>query len=206
MAIVGSKSASAGSCGHLGSESDVARFGWNCKDGLDLVDGPIPELLSCSRAGRGGTMQLDFSPWYRWADRANYGGIKYPGIYVLAISHGNISGQAFSFRPEIIYVGMTNSMGGLDNRLWQFDNTIARKHGPHGVAERMLHKHSDYAPLCAQLYVALWHVECDPAKRAAHDLRCMGEVAKAEYECLARYKEQHGELPEFNRPSSPKVT
>jgi hypothetical protein len=142
-----------------------------------------------------------------WSDRANYGGIKYPGIYVVAISANDLSGQPFSFRPEIVYIGMTNSQWGLDGRLWQFDNTISLRRNEHGRADRVLYRHQDYAALSANLYVAMWHVECNPASDSPEDLRCMGEVARAEYECWARCKEQFGVLPEFNRKKdSPKYT
>ena len=42
----------------------------------------------------------------------------------------------FDWIKEIIYIGMTNSKGGLKNRLQQFDNTIAGKTG-HGGAQRV---------------------------------------------------------------------
>jgi hypothetical protein len=152
-------------------------------------------------------MQLDFSPWYRWSERGSYDGINYPGIYVVAITSDDISGEAFSFRPEVVYVGMTNSQWGLDGRLWQFDNTIALKHNEHGGADRVLFKHQDYKALCGKLYVALWHIKCDPASNKPEDLRSMGEVPRAEYECWARCVEQLGTLPEFNRKKdSPKYT
>lgn len=152
-------------------------------------------------------MQLDFCPWYRWSERGAYPGIKYPGVYAIAISPGDISGQTFTFRPEIVYVGMTNSQWGLNGRLWQFDNTIALRHNEHGGADRILYKHQHYATLSRDLYVAMWHVECDPSSDHPHDLRCMGRVVRAEYECWARCKEQCGVLPEFNRKrESPKYS
>jgi hypothetical protein len=152
-------------------------------------------------------VQLDFSPWYRWSEREHYPGFKYPGIYILAISQDDLSGLPFSFRPEIVYIGMTNSQYGLDGRLWQFEQTISRRQNQHGGADRVLYKHREYASLTAGLYAALWHVECSASRDTPHDLRCMGKVAQAEYECWARCKEELGALPEFNRKKdSPKYT
>jgi hypothetical protein len=72
-------------------------------------------------------MEKNFSPWFHWNDRNDYAGIEYPGIYVVAISRRNIAREPFSFRREIVYVGMTNAVAGLKGRLIQFDNTIAQK-------------------------------------------------------------------------------
>lgn len=153
-------------------------------------------------------MKLDFSTWYAWSERGRYPGSRFPGIYVVAISSESLAGMPFSIRPEIVYIGMTNNaQWGLDGRLWQFDQTIGLRRCEHGGADRVLFKHRDYAALCSNLYVALWHLECDPAREEPHDLRCMGEVARAEFECWARCKEELGHLPEFNRKrDSPKYT
>ena len=95
-------------------------------------------------------MQLSFSPWYRWSERANYGGIKYPGVYMVAISPNDISGQPFSFLPEVVYVGMTNeSPWGLDGRLWELDSTISLRRCQHGGADR-LHRIAGSPPLDGQ--------------------------------------------------------
>jgi hypothetical protein len=52
----------------------------------------------------------------------------------LAYTTRNIAGKHFSWRKEIIYVGMTNAIAGLKGRLKQFDNTILGKIG-HGGAD-----------------------------------------------------------------------
>lgn len=144
-------------------------------------------------------MEKTFSPWFRWNDRSQYSGIEYPGIYVVAISRANISGETFSFRKEIIYVGMTNAVAGLKGRLNQFDSTIAQKRLQHGGADRVLYKHQDYTALVKKLYVALRHFRCFPANETPTDLRTMGKVANAEYQCMAQCVEELGALPEFNR-------
>ena len=152
-------------------------------------------------------MESSFSCWYHWTARGEYPGIAYPGIYVVSISSKDISGQAFTFRDEIVYVGMTNAVSGLRGRLTQFDNTVARRHCQHGGADRVLYKHQDYAALAESLYVALRHFKCDPTENTPSDLPAMGRVACTEYECMACCIEKFGRLPEFNRKKdSPKFS
>jgi hypothetical protein len=144
-------------------------------------------------------LENTLSPWFRWSDRNQYAGIDFPGIYVVAISRTNIAGEPFDFRKEIVYVGMTNAVAGLKGRLVQFDNTIAQRHRQHGGADRVLYKHQDYSALAKKLYVALRHFRCFPGNETSADLRVMGKVANAEYQCMARFVEEFGALPEFNR-------
>jgi len=77
-----------------------------------------------------------FSQWSRCQDRNTLPDLQYPGVYAIALSNDDISGKPFSWRPEIIYFGMTNSKGGLKSRLRQFENTIIGKNG-HGGAHRV---------------------------------------------------------------------
>ena len=149
-------------------------------------------------------MESNFSHWYRWDARKEYPGISYPGIYIVAISSKDISGSPFSFTDEVVYIGMTNAVSGLRGRLVQFDNTIARKHCQHGGADRVLYKHQDYLALSKTLYVALQHFECTPESATPADLRAMGRVANAEFECMACCIERLGHLPEFNRKKDSK--
>lgn len=152
-------------------------------------------------------MEKRFSPWYRWDTRREYPGIAYPGIYIVAISKRDIASSPFAFTNDVVYIGMTNAVSGLRGRLVQFDNTIARRHCQHGGADRVLYKHQDYAALVKALYVALLHFQCTPESATPTDLRAMGQVAKAEYECMACCIEQLGQLPEFNRKKdSPKYS
>ena len=59
--------------------------------------------------------------------------LQFPGVYALVFSDCDISGTAFSWRTEVIYVGMTNAKGGLKSRLQQFDNTIKGGDGHGGI-------------------------------------------------------------------------
>ncbi|WP_178861605.1 hypothetical protein [Thiomicrorhabdus cannonii] len=147
-----------------------------------------------------------FSIWVPWHERNSLDGAKYPGIYIAAISNENIAGESFGWIPEIIYIGMTNSVSGLKGRLKQFDNTIAGKSG-HGGADRVLYKYQDYEELTLKLYISVRSFSCDVKSNHPTDLRIMGMVAKFEYDCFAYFVEKFGELPEFNnKKKSPKYS
>jgi len=143
-----------------------------------------------------------FSKWEIWGDRGNIPGINFPGIYVLAISEVSLSGKPFSWIKEIEYVGMTNSKGGLKGRLQQFENTMRGKSG-HGGARRFRFVYPDASnieyTLFNKFYVSVAAFDCDvtlPYK--PEDLIVMGDVAKAEYECFARYLKEFKEMPKYN--------
>jgi len=147
-----------------------------------------------------------FTKWAKWENRNSLNGIEYPGIYIVAIAHRNLEQIQFNWLPDIIYIGMTNSISGLKGRLKQFDNTISGKTG-HGGADRVLFKHQDYAILVSQLYVSVSPFECNVKSNKPNDLRVMGQVAKFEYDCFAHFVEKHGDLPEFNnKKQSPKYS
>ena len=145
-----------------------------------------------------------FSKWERWEERHSIPNLFLPGIYAIAYSDQDISGKAFSWRPEIIYFGMTNSRGGLRSRLRQFKNTIMGKRG-HGGAHRVRYKYPKYLKLVRKLFVSVYSYKCNVQSNAPSDLLIMGAVAKHEYVCLARFVERFGRLPEFNdKKRSPK--
>ncbi len=148
----------------------------------------------------------DFSQWIKWEDRNSLNGIKYPGIYCIAISETDLSNQDFEWISRITYVGMTNSIAGLRGRLKQFDNTIIGKRG-HGGADRFRFKYENYQDLVDKLYVSVCSFECNVKSNDPKGLRIMGNVAKFEYDCFAEYVERFGDLPEFNNKSkSPKYS
>lgn len=138
-----------------------------------------------------------FSNWYKWKNRNDAENIKFPGIYIIAVSTKNLAGETFNWLSEIKYVGMTNSMAGLKGRLKQFDNTICGKTG-HGGADRFRYKYQNYDELIDKLYVSVIPFICDVKSNSPKDLRIMGEVAKFEYDCFAKYVELYEKLPEFN--------
>lgn len=57
-----------------------------------------------------------FSNWYKWKNRNDAENIKFPGIYIIAVSTKNLESEIFNWLSEIKYVGMTNSMAGLKGR------------------------------------------------------------------------------------------
>ncbi len=148
----------------------------------------------------------DFTQWFKWEDRNSLNGIKYPGVYCIAISETDLSEQNFKWIYNITYIGMTNSKAGLKGRLKQFDNTIIGKTG-HGGADRFRYKYENYSALVDKLYVSVCSFKCDVKSNSPKDLRIMGDVAKFEYECFAKYVENFGCLPEFNnKNASPKYS
>jgi hypothetical protein len=145
-----------------------------------------------------------FSDWVKWNDRNKLEGIKWPGVYAIVLCDRDISRTAFEWRGNIIYVGMTNSKGGLKSRLQQFETTIKGGDG-HGGARRVRHQYPDPETLIPRLYVSINPMDCDVLSNKPHDLRSMGDVAKLEYECFAQYAEAFSELPRFNdKQKSPK--
>lgn len=149
-------------------------------------------------------MKDGFSDWSKWCDRKELDRLEYPGVYAIALSNTDMTGKAFSWGPEVIYVGMTNAKGGLKSRLQQFDNTIKGGDG-HGGGHRVRFKYPDYDKLTPRLYVSVHPHECDVESNKPGDLRIMGEVAKHEYECFAIFAETFKRLPEFNdKKKSPK--
>jgi len=149
-------------------------------------------------------MKTSFSPWAKWTGRNSLSQLGFSGVYAIALSNKDISGMPFSWRSEIIYIGMTNAKGGLKSRLGQFENTIAGGEG-HGGAKRVRFKYPDYEKLVPTLYVSVCPYECNVHSNDPVDLRIMGDVAKFEYECFAVFAERFDGLPEFNdKKRSPK--
>ena len=147
-----------------------------------------------------------FTNWLSWHERNDATGTKYPGVYMIAISEKKIMEEGFSWTPDIIYIGMTNSISGLKGRLKQFDNTIIGK-GGHGGADRVRYKHQDYDELTDRLFVSVSSFKCNVKSNEPNDLRVMGAVTKFEYDCFAHFVELFGSLPEFNNKKlSPKYS
>ena len=137
-----------------------------------------------------------FTNWVKWEDRNTLEGINYPGIYCIAVSRKSLN--TFNFIPELEYIGMTNSKGGLRSRLRQFDDTIKLKRTNHGGADRFLYQYQDYEAIKVNIYVAICSFKCDTKNPTPKDLRIMGAVAKCEYDCWAIYIENNGRYPKFN--------
>ena len=145
-------------------------------------------------------MRQKFTVWAKWNNRNNLDQITYPGVYAIALLETkDISGQKFEFREEIIYIGMTNSRGGLQSRLRQFDNTITHPNRQeHSAAQRVINTHQENKDLKNQLYVSISPFKCDVIANQPDDIRTMGDVNQWERYCLAEYYTNWGRLPEFN--------
>jgi hypothetical protein len=151
--------------------------------------------------------ESQFTKWSPWHVRGQLNGIKYPGIYVIAIADSMFNPiEDFCWVNQVVYIGMTNSVGGLRGRLQQFDNTIIGKSG-HGGADRVRFKHQNYQLLTEKLFVSVASFECNVKSNQPTDLLVMGNVAKFEYECFAEFVRIHGALPEFNdKKGAPKYS
>ena len=145
-----------------------------------------------------------FSRWTRWADRDYLNDLHLPGVYAIAISKEDLSSKKFSWIEKIAYFGMTNAIAGLKGRLKQFDNTIIGKSG-HGGADRFRHDYPRYEDLVRDLFVSVVPFKCKVTSNSPADLLTMGDVAKAEYECFAKYAKAFKRLPKYNdKKNSPK--
>lgn len=138
-----------------------------------------------------------FANWRPWHDRDQSAGLEFPGVYVLAVCDLSIAGDPFEWIEEIIYIGMTNSRGGLRSRLGALDRTLRGGRG-HGGAMRMRFRHPDYSELASHLFVTTYPRGCRVSSQLPDDLLVMGDVARHEYECFAEYARRFGRLPEFN--------
>lgn len=140
----------------------------------------------------------NFSKWKRWSNKRALKSLKFPGIYVIAKSNKNIENKRFDFIREIIYIGMTNSKSGLQNRLKQFEDTLDKKRENHGGAQRVRFKYPNSPQLKKNLYVSVNSFPCDASSNRVKDLLIMGKVVECEYICFAEYVRRFNKLPEFN--------
>jgi hypothetical protein len=127
----------------------------------------------------------------------------HPGVYLLAYSSKTLSGQRVNPR-DVLYVGMTNSAGGLRSRLSQFQKCLEGGK-PHGPGVRFYKKclgcrrYSRLRKRKRFFFVAL-AVPCESDKSEAEpcDFVEMGKVASLEYEAIARVLRSTGWLPPLN--------
>ena len=138
-----------------------------------------------------------FSAWSRWIERGDLQHSGSPGVYVIARCRSSLRGKKFSWRRDIIYVGMTNGISGLAGRLNQFDSTLAGRLA-HGGADRVRFKYRNYRRLVPYLFVSVVPFKCDPRSNLPADLKRMGDVARFEFLCLAEFATRYARLPPFN--------
>jgi len=136
-----------------------------------------------------------FEPWVEWGSKPD---IKYPGIYLIAITSSKLKDKKPDFK-DVVYVGMTNSKGGLSARLKQFDTSIKGK-SAHSGGTRIYNDLGDYNQWAKKLFVSTRQIKCNTDKltRGPHDLQNMGKCAALEYEILAEFKEKINKEPKYN--------
>ena len=128
----------------------------------------------------------------------------YPGVYILAYTNKDLEGKPIKIE-DIFYVGMSNSRGGIKQRLKQFIDGLNKGYG-HSAGNRFFQEYSegksfDVANHKKTFFVAFLSLPCKVNKdeRSSEDLRNMGEVAKFEYCVMAFIKEKLGREPELNK-------
>lgn len=137
-------------------------------------------------------------------DISGFKNIKYPGVYMLAYSTENLIGKKVRV-GDVFYIGMSNSRGGIEQRIYQFIDSI-NGGGGHSAGTRFYVDYCRKNPYGGRknnklLYFTYVSVPCEARKdtRKANDLRLMGEVARLEYFALAHVKEHIGNEPELNK-------
>jgi len=143
--------------------------------------------------------ELLFSKWVSFNKRNELENEhwKSPGVYAIAYSQEDLSKRDFEYNPldqRIVYFGMSNAKAGLQGRLNQFAQTIDEGYVLHGGAERFIFHYREIQPdpqWKDKLFVSICpFVDCDVTSNHPKDLRLMGKVANAEYDCFAEYIEQ----------------
>jgi hypothetical protein len=130
--------------------------------------------------------------------------LRYPGVYLLAFSRPRIEERQVA-EADVLYVGMSNSAGGIVQRLKQFRNGIER-YGLHSGAMRFYREYCQGQPFSTvksdkKLYFVAISVSCVSAKAKAqpNDFMAMGHVAALECYAVARILERTGRTPPLNQ-------
>lgn len=142
--------------------------------------------------------KLEFSKWIKWENRNRFPNKQWPGVYMLAIANKNLEDKKPSFK-DVVYIGMTNSHGGLISRWNQFDNSIHNKPG-HSGGKIVFKDLGNYKNWKRRLFVCALPVKCNVFKemRTPKDLLQMGWITFLEYEALSKYKKIIGNEPKYN--------
>lgn len=142
--------------------------------------------------------------WMKLENYKNLESCKYPGVYILAYTDKDLLNKRIKIE-DIFYVGMSNSLGGVKQRISQFINGI-EKYKSHSAGMRFFKEYMNNNSFSKNkskksFYIASLTLPCEVSKdkRTDKDLRKMGEVAKFEYDVLAHIKEKLGKEPELNK-------
>jgi len=125
-------------------------------------------------------------------------------VYLLSYTDRDLEGSGVHVR-DVFYVGMSNSNGGVSQRLKQFRTGI-EKNGLHSGAKRFFRDYCDNRPFSQantgkRLYFAALSLQCvsDKAVARPDDFRQMGHVACLEYYVIAHVATQTGHNPPLNK-------
>ena len=146
---------------------------------------------------------LDFSKWYWWEKRSEFPGKTNPGVYAIAITEKDLDNGSFNWE-NVVYIGMSNSRKGLEDR-WSFLVCAIKNkpNGHHSGGIRIYESRGHYKEWKrVKMFVAAHAVYCNPNKgdnRTPEDIRKKGKVSYLEFEALAQYKEKIGKEPEYNK-------
>jgi hypothetical protein len=128
----------------------------------------------------------------------------FPGVYLLAFTAADLEGARVDV-CDVFYVGMSNSAGGVRQRLKQFKTGI-EVNNLHSGAMRFYRDYCGGRPFSAaktgrRLYFAALTIQCQSNKSAAKpdDMRQMGHVGCLEYYAIAHVAEQTGRNPRLNK-------
>ena len=141
--------------------------------------------------------ELKFINWFKWENRTIIPNIQYPGVYLIAITNGNIE-NTYPKWQDVDYIGMSNSRGGLNSRWNQFNRSIRGKDG-HSGGKTIYESLGDYSSWNMNLYVASMSMKCNTENPSNNDYIKMGLVAFFEYEAFALYYSETGGHPKFNK-------
>lgn len=137
-------------------------------------------------------------------DLSHLEGGEYPGVYLLAYSDKDLEGKNVELK-DVFYVGMSNSRGGVRQRLRQFLHGIEND-ALHSAARRFYKEYAEGVPFSRikrrkTFYCVSASVRCVVNKetRTPDDLRKMGDIAALEYYALAYIKDKLNHEPELNK-------
>jgi len=156
----------------------------------------------------------NFTPWVLWEKmKKDPDGINCPGIYLITFDKKVLNKAADPTQSEIVYVGMTNSKGGIKSRLKQFVCAVrgTKVHSGGSRVRYQIKRNKNFEfykkqeELLKNLHISFCAFKCNVKLVSPETLRVMGEVAKHEYYVLSDYLEKNKCLPRFNdRKLSPR--
>jgi hypothetical protein len=131
--------------------------------------------------------------------------LRFPGVYMLAYTAAPRINGSIVMMKDIFYIGMSNSAGGVRQRLNQFKAGIV-KNTFHSGAMRFYREYSGGKPFSRtksrrKLYFSALTFECESNKGLAQpdDLRLMGQINCLEYYAIAHIAERTGKKPALNK-------